>query len=467
MIFLTRYVSLFFLLSLGLLQAAPLQCPYAALLKEKSIPVDLNFRFLKAERDHYPKDEQTIAKRNLSVVEGKFVDANGKPFYTEDPARPQSESQEHKGLAMVVLSEEGQLRGTTYRAENTSRHATLVAGQPVKLSIELRTDPTGTPVLLTYRSGHYPHGPWRLKLFIDSLSDQKVNLDQCKVDLSDRTGSLLGKTKIPALWFRDHVKEGMNGDDVLLSFLLQVPPKDYPDSEAPLKDIDSLVSEKRAVERGLKEGTTTVPELVIHFAGWVDHYIASHPRELAPVFDRLVYRLRDAQARDPQDWRPTLLSEIFRRHPALSQSEKDFYILRFATNTDRPASSEKLQMPLVPSTTLAVLENVPQSPESFRLAKPGSPLAPSYRKMGDFIQASPLGERLYLQSEYRKKCEALVQNLTEKGWTVSVSPDRRYVDAYQFEPPAGSGVASFKVDKSTTVLDTLTGEMVMGFQETP
>jgi hypothetical protein len=432
------------------------KCPFEILLVEPSVSIKREAIFPE-EAAHYPKDEKEIQINRLHVQDGKFRDAQGNIFYTADPRRPSSAEAEARGLALIVISEKGELLGTTRREVEKFHHSTLLAGQPTKFSGELRTNDKGEPVLFTYQSGHYPHGPWRMKLFLDSLTTQGVDLSKAEVTLSDLPKEV-GACQVPAPFFKQTTQKEMQGKDILVQFFLE---KEFSSNanRPSFSHLAYLLAEGNALQREAEQGEGQEKRIVDQIVKWVGEHLAAHPETKEQIVVRLPFLLREAKRKVRGNWPSKVLVELFNQYPDVAEAEKTFYKGEFAKLSPATPSS----LPLIPEKTLAFLKTRPFHSNQFKIAE----TAEKAHKEESFQN---LHRRLYgpartfLRAEYEKKCAVLVQDLTAQGWHVETHPDDRIGDSLEFSSPPGRGMASFVVSPSTTLVDRTSGEMTIGFQ---
>lgn len=282
---------------------------------QKVYPGEERFYFTATEMENY----------TLLVVKGRFVSkSDSTPFTTFHSSETLPVRPDEKYKASIDVSAQGNLLGMKERIEGKFHHSTMVAGQDLSFAGEVTTDNTGKLLWASYRSGHYPHGPYRMKLFLDELAQNKVDLNEVRISLSDRADIRVGRTTIPAEFFRGHVQENWNGDDVALAYLLSEKPSEFlalnPERkweiEEPIIDIRYFCQEPAAVDRLLKS-SFEAQKLVSRLADWMDHYIAINEFGMPRVKANIIRDLNEIPLFKRLGWRQDLMDELKQRHPDL------------------------------------------------------------------------------------------------------------------------------------------------------
>lgn len=243
--------------------------PFAQVLAESSV---IRVKEYPREASHYLTPAQAD---DIKVVfrKGRLVfQTSGEPV---------------QGREMTTtLSESGDLFVLTQRRIGVLHHSTPVQGAAIKFGGETWTNTTGEPYAFSYRSGHYPHGPFRLKLLLESIADQPLNWNQISIVLADRDhekGAVV--VPIPADFFILNTNRDSTGDDVLVRYLFWQSPQKYrvgvPYREKRLdevvRNIFYFAHHPQAVSRYLKENHLADSQAAEMFMSWINETLKEEP----------------------------------------------------------------------------------------------------------------------------------------------------------------------------------------------
>lgn len=217
----------------------------------------------------YVKSDSPFSTQN--AVQGtEQVDADGSTHVLQGSSEK----------AILVVDSTGILFGNTRRIEGRSHHSTAVAGQNVYFAGEVTTNEHGQILELDYQSGHYPHGPYYMKLLIDDLGGPEA-LAQVRVRLSDTAaevrsyGHLQPRMTVPE-FYRYCLKPSDTGDDVLINYIYFTKASSTLDLwdfiEPTTVQVFRLLGKQAAIQRFLQENKSspeTRARLLRQMVNWV------------------------------------------------------------------------------------------------------------------------------------------------------------------------------------------------------
>gem|GEM_PF-5184249 len=224
-------------------------------------------KYYPGEEQYYWEEEDQRANQ-LKVCQGGCLSyiASEHPFNSVERA------------AILVVGSDGAMYGNRHIQEGVSHHSTTVAGQEILFAGEVTTAATGKVLHLNYRSGHYPHGPFRLKVLIDDLGGPDALAD-ATVYLSDVDAASLRRARQPKLSVRDFYSSCHDvddtGDDVLLNYLMTTTPDPSMDHfdflEPMMQQSFQLLYDETAIRKYLLHHPLSSPQSVVEkMVKWIE-----------------------------------------------------------------------------------------------------------------------------------------------------------------------------------------------------
>jgi hypothetical protein len=244
--------------------------------------VEMRTRFEGEERFYLSPEER---------IENQLVFRDGHFYYLLRPVEPFDTVHagapgygEGKGIA--VVSAEGQLLATTKKLEGIFHHSTLVGGEEPLTSFEIATTESGKPLYFTYRSGHYPHGPYRLKAFLEQLVPFGLDVKSFYVSLDERDERHQRNVNVPLEYFLSATEPEFSGSDLVLQFLLNSDPESYVNPatfgesdynyafelETPAQEAIGLVYTEEVLQSACSRMGVLPADIVERLIPWIQRY---------------------------------------------------------------------------------------------------------------------------------------------------------------------------------------------------